>query len=106
MTLFRGYGNDLPLMEWLEHRIWPVEARLDDDDVYWGTRLACLEMIRSGTVRFWDMYWRPGAVARAVTDSGLRATVGLPLIDGMDPVRGQRGVRGGGTRPRRARGLQ
>ena len=49
MTLFRGYGGDLPLMEWLQTRIWPAEARLDDDDVYWGTRLACLEMIRSGT---------------------------------------------------------
>ena len=89
MTLFRGYGNDLPLMEWLEQKIWPVEARLDADDVYWGTRLACVEMIRSGTVRFWDMYWQPAAVARAVDDSGLRASVGLPLIDGMDPQRGR-----------------
>ena len=74
MTLFRGYGGDLPLMEWLEQKIWPAEARLTDDDVYWGTRLACLEMIRTGTVRFWDMYWRPAAVARAVRDAGLRAT--------------------------------
>jgi 5-methylthioadenosine/S-adenosylhomocysteine deaminase len=87
MTLFRGYAGDLPLMEWLEQKIWPAEARLDADDVYWGTRLACLEMIRSGTVRFWDMYWQPAAVARAVVDSGLRASVGLPLIDGMDPER-------------------
>jgi 5-methylthioadenosine/S-adenosylhomocysteine deaminase len=89
MTLFRGYAGDLPLMEWLQTKIWPAEARLDDDDVYWGTRLACLEMIRSGTVRFWDMYWRPVAVARAVEDSGLRASVGMPLIDGMDPARGK-----------------
>ena len=87
MTLFRGYGDDLPLLEWLEHRIWPAEARLTADDVYWGTRLACLEMIRSGTVRFWDMYWQPGAVARAVDDTGLRATVGAPLVDGLDPDR-------------------
>ena len=83
MTLFRGYGSDLPLMEWLEAHIWPKEALLTDDDVYWGTRLACLEMIRSGTVRFWDMYWRPNAVARAVESAGMRATVGLPLIDGL-----------------------
>jgi 5-methylthioadenosine/S-adenosylhomocysteine deaminase len=75
-------------MEWLETRIWPKEALLTDDDVYWGTRLACLEMVRSGTVRFWDMYWRPHAVARAVEDSGMRATVGLPLIDGLDPGKG------------------
>jgi 5-methylthioadenosine/S-adenosylhomocysteine deaminase len=87
MTLFRGYGSDLALMDWLEHRIWPVEARLTADDVYWGTRLACAEMIRTGTVRFWDMYWHPEAVARAVEDAGLRAVVGLPLVDGMDPVR-------------------
>ena len=89
MTLFRGYGSDLRLIDWLEQRIWPAEAKLTDDDVYWGTRLACAEMIRSGTVRFWDMYWQPGGVARAVTDSGLRATVGLPLVDGMDPTRGR-----------------
>jgi 5-methylthioadenosine/S-adenosylhomocysteine deaminase len=87
MTLFRGYGDDLPLMEWLETRIWPVEALLTADDVYWGTRLACVEMIRSGTVRFWDMYWHPGAVARAVEDAGLRATVGAPLVDGLDTGR-------------------
>jgi 5-methylthioadenosine/S-adenosylhomocysteine deaminase len=81
MTLFRGHGDDRPLMEWLRKVIWPVEARLTDDDVYWGTRLACAEMIRTGTVRFWDMYWRPGATARAVEDAGLRATIGAPLID-------------------------
>ncbi len=87
MTLMRGYGGDLPLMEWLRDRIWPTEAKLTADDVYWGTRLACAEMIRSGTVRFWDMYWHPDAVARAVNDAGLRATVSLPLIDGLDAAR-------------------
>ena len=81
MTLFRGYGDDLPLMRWLEEKIWPIEARLEPEDVYWGTRLACMEMIRTGTVRFWDMYWQPEASARAVRDAGLRATVGAPLID-------------------------
>jgi 5-methylthioadenosine/S-adenosylhomocysteine deaminase len=81
MTLFRGHGDDLPLMEWLQRVIWPVEARLEPEDVYWGTRLACLEMIRTGTVRFWDMYWEPAAVVRAVEASGLRATVSAPLID-------------------------
>jgi 5-methylthioadenosine/S-adenosylhomocysteine deaminase len=81
MTLFRGWGDDLPLMEWLEQRIWPAEARLSGDDVYWGTRLACLEMIRSGTVRFWDMYWHQLDVARAVLDSGMRATVGQPILE-------------------------
>ena len=84
MTLMRGYGGDLPLMTWLQDRIFPIEAKLTADDVYWGTRLACVEMIRSGTVRFWDMYWQPEAVARAVQDAGIRASVALPLVDGLD----------------------
>jgi len=86
MTLFRGFADDLPLMEWLEEHIWPAERRLQPEDVYWGTRLACMEMIRTGTIGFWDMYWQPGATARAVTDAGLRATIGAPLIDGADPA--------------------
>ena len=85
MTLMRGYGGDLPLMKWLQDKIFPVEAKLTGDDVYWGTRLACVEMIRSGTVRFWDMYWQPEAVGRAVQDAGIRASVALPLVDGLDP---------------------
>ena len=90
MTLFRGYADDLPLMEWLTEHIWPVEKRMSDDDVYWGTRLACLEMIRSGTVRFWDMYWHAHAAARAVEDAGLRAVAAAPLIDDADPAKSAR----------------
>jgi len=81
MTLFRGHGDDLPLMRWLQEAIWPVEAKLQPEDVYWGTRLACLEMIRSGTTGFWDMYWQPAATAQATEDAGLRAVVGPPLFD-------------------------
>jgi 5-methylthioadenosine/S-adenosylhomocysteine deaminase len=81
MTLFRGYGGDLPLMRWLREVVWPIEAALEPEDVYWGVRLACAEMIRTGTTRFWDMYWQPGATARAVADAGLRATIGGPLFD-------------------------
>ena len=88
MTLFRGHGDDLPLMRWLQEVIWPVEARIDDEDVYWGTRLACVEMIRTGTVRFWDMYWHPAATARAVEDAGIRATVSAPLFDMGDAAGG------------------
>ena len=88
MTLFRGSGGDLPLMPWLEEKIWPVEAKLEADDVYWGARLACAEMLRSGTTRFWDMYWQPGATARAVADAGVRATIGAPLFD-LDGSPGQ-----------------
>jgi 5-methylthioadenosine/S-adenosylhomocysteine deaminase len=89
MTLFRGFGDDMPLMEWLQKKIWPAEAKLEPQDVYWGTRLACLEMIRSGTTRFFDMYWFGPDVARAVSDSGLRAAVSSVLIDQLDPAKGR-----------------
>ena len=89
MTLFRGFGDDLPLMEWLEEKIWPVEAKLRSDDVYWGTRLACLEMIRSGTTRFFDMYWHGAEAARAVVDAGLRAEVSSVMIDQLDAAKGE-----------------
>jgi 5-methylthioadenosine/S-adenosylhomocysteine deaminase len=90
MTLFRGYADDLPLMEWLTKHIWPVEKRMDDEDVYWGTRLACVEMIRTGTTCFWDMYWHAHATARAVEDAGLRAVTAAPLIDDWDEMKSAR----------------
>jgi 5-methylthioadenosine/S-adenosylhomocysteine deaminase len=90
MTLFRGYADDLQLMDWLEHHIWPVEKRMSDEDVYWGTRLACVEMIRSGTTQFWDMYWHAHAAARAVEDAGVRAVTAAPLIDDSDPAKSER----------------
>jgi 5-methylthioadenosine/S-adenosylhomocysteine deaminase len=90
MTLFRGFADDLPLMEWLEQHIWPVEKRMSDEDVYWGTRLATLEMIRTGTTSFWDMYWHADAAARAVEDAGIRAVTAAPLIDDADPAKSDR----------------
>lgn len=81
MTLFRGWGDDLPLMEWLRTRIWPAEARMTEVHVYRGTRLALLEMIRSGTVHLNDMYWHSGAVGRAVEEMGVRAHLGSVFID-------------------------
>jgi 5-methylthioadenosine/S-adenosylhomocysteine deaminase len=90
MTLFRGFADDLPLMEWLTEHIWPVEKRMDDEDVYWGTRLACVEMIRTGTTCFWDMYWHAHATARAVEDAGLRAVTAAPLIDDCDESKSER----------------
>jgi 5-methylthioadenosine/S-adenosylhomocysteine deaminase len=90
MTLFRGFADDLPLMEWLTRHIWPVEKRMDDDDVYWGTRLACVEMIRTGTTSFWDMYWHPHASARAVEEAGLRAVTAAPLLDDNDEAKSER----------------
>lgn len=90
MTLFRGYADDRPLMEWLTEYIWPVEKRMTDEDVYWGTRLACVEMIRTGTTSFWDMYWHADAAAKAVEDAGVRAVTAAPLIDDADPDKSER----------------
>nr|WP_315119220.1 amidohydrolase [uncultured Porphyromonas sp.] len=81
MTLFRGYGDDLPLMTWLEDYIWPVEAQMTAHDVYVGTRLACLEMLRSGTTCFLDMYMHPLETAKAVEEMGLRAHLSYTLFD-------------------------
>jgi len=81
MTLLRGVGDGLPLDKWLREAIWPIEAKLTEEDIYWGAMLACLEMIKSGTTCFVDMYLKEGAVARAVLDSGLRAFLSYGMID-------------------------
>lgn len=77
MSLFRGYGNDLPLMTWLNDYIWPKEKNLDEDIVYWGTRLAATEMIRCGTTLFSDMYFHIPAAAKAAAEMGIRCTLGI-----------------------------
>ena len=79
MTLLRGYADDMLLQPWLAERIWPLEAHLTADDVYWGTRLACLEMVATGTVGFNDMYFFMESAARAVDEAGLRAQAQLRL---------------------------
>jgi 5-methylthioadenosine/S-adenosylhomocysteine deaminase len=81
MTVFRGWGDDMELESWLSDKIWPYEAKLTDEIVYWGAKLACLEMIKSGTTCFNDMYWRIDAVAEAVADMGLRATLSSVTLD-------------------------
>lgn len=84
MTLLRGYADDLELFDWLSNYIWPLEAKLTEDDVYWGTRLACLEMIKCGTTCFNDMYWHCQATARATEDAGIRAVISQVFIDHND----------------------
>ncbi len=85
MTLFRGYGDDMPLMAWLEQKIWPAEAKLTKNDVYWGTKLACLEMIKSGTTTFVDMYHSFSGTAEAVEEMGIRALLSGVCFDHFDP---------------------
>ncbi|MEW6053236.1 MAG: amidohydrolase [Nitrospirota bacterium] len=85
MTLFRGIADDLPLMDWLNHHIFPAEARLDRRKVGYGTKLACAEMILSGTTCFCDMYLFEDAVADAASEAGMRAVVGEVLYDFPSP---------------------
>ena len=82
MALFRGIADDLDLMDWLQHYIFPAEAKnVDRDFVRWGTRLAADEMIRSGTTTFCDMYYFESDVAREAKRAGLRGVVGETVID-------------------------
>lgn len=84
MTLFRGFGDDMPLMPWLEQKIWPNEAKMTREDVYWGAKLACLEMIKSGTTTFFDMYQRPRVTADVTEEMGLRGIIAGVCFDGFD----------------------
>jgi 5-methylthioadenosine/S-adenosylhomocysteine deaminase len=87
MTLLRGYADDMPLGVWLEENIWPIEARMTEEDVYWGAKFACLEMIRTGTTFFADMYWHFPGTARAVEEMGLRAGLSAAFFDFGDKER-------------------
>jgi len=81
MSLLRGYADDMILQDWLSRKIWPLEAHLTPKDVYWGTKLACLEMIRSGTTAFNDMYFMMDQAAKAVDEAGIRAVLSYGFID-------------------------
>lgn len=81
MTLLRGFADDMKLKPWLEQIIWPAEGRLEPEDIYWGTRLAALEMIKSGTTFCNDMYLHFDESWRAYSDAGIKAGVGAALFD-------------------------
>lgn len=82
MTLFRGLADDLPLMTWLQDHIWPAEQRwVSPEMILAGSRLAALEMLQSGTVCCNDMYYFPEVTAHAMAEAGMRAVVGLILLD-------------------------
>ena len=80
MTLLRGYADDKELDAWLQEDVWPVEAVLTAEDVRVGTELALLELIRSGTTAFADMYFHVAEVVEAVEEAGLRARVGHGVV--------------------------
>jgi 5-methylthioadenosine/S-adenosylhomocysteine deaminase len=85
MTLFRGYGDDMVLSEWLEKRIWPVEAKLTKKAVEVATQLAFLEMISSGTTTCMDMYFFEDTIGSYASKMGMRAALGFAFIDHGTP---------------------
>ncbi len=84
MTLFRGYGEDLPLRRWLDEKILPAEERLNFRRVYYGAKLAIAEMIRNGVVSFSDMYFFQDATAEAVLEAGMKANISRSIVS-FDP---------------------
>lgn len=84
MTLLRGFGEDLPLMHWLQKKIWPAEAKLDGELVYKGTMLSILEMLSTGTTCFADMYFYMDRVADAALEAGIRAGLSRGIVGGDD----------------------
>ncbi|MHA1593609.1 MAG: amidohydrolase [Candidatus Baldrarchaeia archaeon] len=81
MSLLRGYADDMQLYEWLTKKIWPVEAHLTPDDVYIGTLLSCVEMLRCGITAFADMYFHCEKIAEAVKKAGIRASICFAIIE-------------------------
>lgn len=84
MILLRGIHEDLSLYDWLNN-IWKIEAKLDRDFIYWGTKAACLEMIKTGTTTFNDQYWFSPHARRAALDVGLRPVVSFIFLDSHNP---------------------
>ena len=80
MTLLRGYGEGLPLMRWLNEKIWPMERKFREEHINIGTKLACLEMLRTGTTTFNDMYFFQEEVLKVTEELNIRAVLGLPII--------------------------
>lgn len=85
MTLLRSYADDMELMPWLEEKIWPAEAKFVNEYIYWGSALAAVEMIQSGTTTFADMYDSMHEVAKVTEESGLRANLARGCVVFSDP---------------------
>ena len=89
MALMRGVGEDIKFAEWIE-RIWDVEKGIDEEYVYWATKVACLEMIRTGTSTFNDHYWLSPCSQKAAVETGLRIATGYEVMDKGDPAEAER----------------
>ncbi len=89
MSMMRGLGEDIVFHEWLD-RIWKIESKIDADYVYHATKMACLEMIKSGTTTFNDHYWHMPAAHKAAMEMGLRPVLAYVICDRNDPVESER----------------
>ena len=89
MTLLRGYADDMELMPWLQEKIWPLEAKITEEDVRWGVKLGCLELIRFGITCYNDMYYFPDTTAQATQEMGLRAFISGVVFDMKPELLGQ-----------------
>ncbi|WP_028992309.1 amidohydrolase [Thermoanaerobacter thermocopriae] len=84
MSLLRNYADDVPLFDWLNKHIWPVESRLSAEDIYWGSLLSMIEMIYSGSTTFCDMYFFMEEVAKATEEVGIRGVLTRGIIEESD----------------------
>ena len=89
MSLMRGIGEDMLFHDWLA-KIWAIEEHIDDEYVYWATKVACLEMIRTGTTTFNDQYWFFKDSMRAAREMGIRIATGYDVRDKGDPAEAER----------------
>lgn len=85
MTMMKGVGEDAVFKDWIR-RIWDIEAKIDADYIYWATKVACIEMIKSGTTAFNDQYWHHAASIRAASEMGIRIATGYDFLDRFDPA--------------------
>ena len=89
MSLMRGMQEDVPFQTWIDN-IWDIEAKIDSDFVYWGTKVAALEMIKTGTTTFNDQYWSMSAARKAAAEMGIRPVLSYVVLDRLDPSEAER----------------
>lgn len=86
MTLLRGVGEDICFADWID-KIWLEEEKIDGEFIYWATKVACLEMIKTGTTSFYDQYWMLPQAEKAVSEMGLRAVLSYVHLDHYDEAK-------------------
>ena len=80
MNIFKGIAEDVNIDDWFNKEIWPYESKMEDKDVYWGTKLACLEMISNGITVFADHYFRSEIIAKACKECGIKADIATTIF--------------------------